>query len=69
MAYQYPPPPKPGEGEPIVFLDVTLGGESYFPRTLSVRSLDEIEKPQSTHQPCLKFGGREHHWLRAPNTD
>ena len=28
MAYQYPSVPNPGESEPIVFLDVTLGGKS-----------------------------------------
>lgn len=28
MANPYPPVPRPGAGEPIVFLDVTLGGKS-----------------------------------------
>lgn len=34
MANQLPPVPKPGEGEPIVFLDVTLGGKSCLTRIL-----------------------------------
>jgi len=28
MSSQLPPVPRPGEGEPIVFMDITLGGES-----------------------------------------
>lgn len=28
MSSKLPPVPRPGEGEPIVFMDITLGGES-----------------------------------------
>ena len=30
MSGQVPPVPRPGEGEPIVFMDITLGGEVRF---------------------------------------
>ncbi|KAK5089201.1 Peptidyl-prolyl cis-trans isomerase-like 1 [Lithohypha guttulata] len=52
MANQLPPVPKPGEGEPIVFLDVTLGGEPLGRLKLHLFSRSHPRTSENFRQFC-----------------
>jgi Cyclophilin type peptidyl-prolyl cis-trans isomerase/CLD len=61
MATSQIPIPKPGEGEPIVFFDVTLGGEFLFfciavPAPRNQNSASRIKDPEKGERLTLNAG-------------